>query len=386
MYSPGTDNSLNAHSIRLFPKGAGSRAYRITGIASRCDYVVLSDGRKPHIYLHRNVKTKYPRHIFLSMRSPYKALKYFTDQILPTIKAKFVLISGSEDITLPNQVDQRFKRFSDLELHCIHRILKNPYVSHWFCENLDDSSHPLMTPIPTGMVFKENHPSACIPIPDSLPLRKRPMRILCAHRVRKGPQWEPRRRVTQLALSEWSQWCTVLTEQIPENQFLELVRQHAFVLCVEGGGLDPSPKAWQTILNGSIPIVRDTALKQAYEEFPIAFVPSWDSSSISENILREWYEHFSNIYEDETFKSSVLVKLGLDYWWSKILMHEDKSIERPINILLVVSHWLDNITYPLYFAKERIEARLKSRASRLKNKYSKCLTRLLQGNDLRNKR
>ena len=151
-------------------------------------------------------------------------------------------------------------------------------------------------------------------------------------------------------------------------------------------GLDPSPKAWQTILNGSIPIVRDTALKQAYEEFPIAFVPSWDSTSISENILREWYEHFSNSYGDETFRSSVLVKLGLDYWWSKILMHEDKSIERPISILLVVRQWLDNITYPLYLAKERIKARLRSRASRLKNKYSKCLASLLQRNASRNKR
>lgn len=37
---------------------------------------------------------------------------------------------------------------------------------------------------------------------------------------------------------------------------MRLMQSHAFVLCAEGGGVDPSPKAWQAILHGAIPIIR----------------------------------------------------------------------------------------------------------------------------------
>lgn len=337
-----TDTLLNVHSIRLFPKGRGARAYQITGIAARCDYVILSDRKQPRIHVHRNVNTSYPQHIFLSMRSPFVALEYFTKQILPTLKANFILITGSEDITVPRQLDRRTRKFNDLEISYINRILSHPYLSHWFCENLDDASHPLMSPIPTGMVFKKNYPKTGISIPHSPPLLQRPVRILCAHRIRKGHQWEARRQVSQLALSDWSLWCTVLEEEVTEDKFLELIHQHAFVLCVEGGGLDPSPKAWQTILNGSIPIVRTTALKEAYQELPVAFVPSWDSSSLSAEILKSWYAHFSQAHEDRYFES-VIERLGIDYWWNKILEYEDKSPERPVARRLGINYWWNKI-------------------------------------------
>ena len=109
--------------------------------------------------------------------------------------------------------------------------------------------------------------------------------------------------------------------------------------------MDPSPKAWETILNGSIPIVRDTALKHAYKDLPVVFVPDWESSSISDDSLQEWYEKFSNLYQDETFRHSVIMKLGIDYWWKKILTYDDKTIKRPNSKLLVVSQYFKNIIF-----------------------------------------
>lgn len=334
---------LDVHSIRLFPRGRGANAYRITGIAARCDYVILSDKKRPHIHLHRNVNTSSPRHIFLSMRSPFVALKYFKERVLPTLNSNFVLITGSEDITIPNQCDRRKGKFNKAEISYINCILSNPYLSHWFCENLDDASHPLMSPIPTGMVFKKKYPKTGIPVPNSPPLLQRPMRILCAHRIRNGPQWEARRQVSKLALSDWSPWCTVLEEEVSEDKFLELIHQHAFVLCVEGGGLDPSPKAWQTILNGSIPIVRTTALKDAYKELPVAFVPSWESHNISDEILKNWCTKFSQAFDDKSLESPVIKKLGIDYWWDQILAYEDKSFESPVTPRRGINYWWNKV-------------------------------------------
>ena len=99
--------AIEVHSTRLFPKFQGAQAYVPTGIAARCDWVVLSDDEKPHTSLLRRVDTRSPRPVFLSMRSPFEALNFFHDEVLPAIEAPFVLVSGSEDVTIPNQLDLR---------------------------------------------------------------------------------------------------------------------------------------------------------------------------------------------------------------------------------------------------------------------------------------
>ena len=321
-----SDMLLDVQSIRLFPKNQGADAYLITGIAARCDCVILSDAVSPHIHVHKNVSTRAPRHIFLSMRSPFVAITFFANQVLPTLNSNFVLITGSEDITIPQQHDRRFRKFNEVEIACINRILNNPYLSHWFCENLDDASNPVVSPFPTGMVYKQDYPKSGIAIPSSPPLLERPLRILCAHRIRDGIQWDARRQVTKLARSDWAQWCTVIEEEVSEDEISKLMREHAFVFCVEGGGLDPSPKAWQTILNGAIPIIRTSALKDAYRELPVAFVSGWESGSISTKILNDWRADFSQLHEDRSMNSPLVEKLGIDYWWNKVLAFvDDKS-------------------------------------------------------------
>ena len=81
-------------------------------------------------------------------------------------------------------------------------------------------------------------------------------------------------------------WTTILSEEVPEQDFLEMIARHAFVLCVSGGGLDPSPKAWVSLLHGAIPIVRSGSLDAAYRELPVAFVPDWLPESITAEKLR----------------------------------------------------------------------------------------------------
>jgi hypothetical protein len=309
------------HSTRLFPKNLGTQAYRLTGIAARCDWVVLSDRAEPAVQLVRRLPTPAPRHIFLSLRSPFAALDYLAHHVLPQVQAPFVLVSGSEDVTVPNQRDLRWPAFGADDRRHIDAILKHPQLRHWFAENLDDASHPLMSPLPVGLVFPDGRPPAGLAAPAVRPLSERPLRALCAHRTRPGPQWDVRRQVSALATGHWAEWCTVVDHEVPEPEFLALAEQHAFVLCVEGGGLDPSPKAWQSLLHGAIPIVRDSPLRQAYAQLPVAFVQDWTADELGPAQLRQWRDAMATFQDEPQKRQETLRRLSLDHWWSQIARH-----------------------------------------------------------------
>lgn len=309
---------LDVHSTRLFPKCGGPGAYKVSGIAARCDWVVFSDGGSNDILLHQNKPTDSPRHVFLSLRNPFISLAGFVDQVLPRLSDRFVLVSGSEDATLPYQCDQRWRAFNAVEQGYISAILDHPLLIRWFAENLDDDSDRRFAALPTGMVFPDGAPRRGVKVPAHDPLGKRQLRVLCTHREREGPQWETRRLVSNLARTAWAECCTVLDEVVPEKEFLRQVESHAFVLCVEGGGLDPSPKAWQTILHGAIPIIRETGTRSAYAELPVAFVSNWNSASLSPPRLAAWRDQLASFHDDPAERRKTIMRLGIDHWWSKI--------------------------------------------------------------------
>ncbi len=141
--------------------------------------------------------------------------------------------------------------------------------------------------------------------------------MLCAHRVRAGGQWKMRKQITLWAKRYWSDFCTIVEHDVPEDEFLDLVRVHSFVLCAECGGLDPSPKAWQSILNGAIPIIRETALRSVYSEFPVMFVPHWCGNAITFDQLEKYYAEHSVQYTSSHIPDEILYKLSLDYWWEQ---------------------------------------------------------------------
>lgn len=310
---------LDPHSTRLFPKNRGADGYRLTGFAARCDWVVLSDSTAPFARLVRTDGCAVPRTIFLSLRSPFEAFAYFAREILPQLQAPFVLVSGSEDVTVPRQIDRRWRPYDEAERRCIQDILAHPLLMRWFAENLDDGSHPRLSPLPLGLLPDSEGSLGGIPVPPIVPPDERPLRVLCGHRIREGEQWETRRRVTELCKGPWRSFCTLLEEDVPEPEFFELVAGHAFVLCTEGGGLDPSPKAWQSILHGAVPIVRTSPLRAAYEQLPVAFVADWEPDAISPAILTAWLQTFAPMHGEGSPRREVVRRLGIDFWWDYIL-------------------------------------------------------------------
>ena len=226
------------HNTRLFPKNRGAAVYRITGIAARCDWVVVTDTRgEPQM---RRQLASQPRIVFLSMHGLHEALPYFRAEILPRIKNRFVLVTGSEDVTIPNQLDVRWRRSSREEQQAIREMVKDERLIHWFIENRDEVL-PKTSSLPVGYLFQDGSSHFVEIVEPTTSLADRRLAVLCAHRSRGGAQWEVRRKVTELCRERFGDIATVVDEELSGSDFLARVRRHPFVLCVQGGGLDPSP-------------------------------------------------------------------------------------------------------------------------------------------------
>jgi hypothetical protein len=87
--------------------------------------------------------------------------------------------------------------------------------------------------------------------------------------------------------------------------FLEEIRNHLFVLCPRGNGID-THRLWETLYMGSIPIVkRCTALKE-FSDLPILFID--DISEIKDEV---W---LLAKYKDMSSRTWNIDKLKFSYW------------------------------------------------------------------------
>lgn len=106
-------------------------------------------------------------------------------------------------------------------------------------------------------------------------------------------------------------WVTVGTH-VPtlegRTAFLTDLRNHSFVLCPRGNGVD-THRLWETLYMGSIPIVRKDVAHSDWTDLPILFVSSWDE--VTEDRLRA---------EEVRIRSSTwnLKKLHVGYWIESI--------------------------------------------------------------------
>ncbi|MEB3330924.1 MAG: hypothetical protein VKI83_00310 [Synechococcaceae cyanobacterium] len=251
------------------------------------------------------------------MRHPFAALNAIQEQLLSSIESPFHLISGSEDCTLPEQQDRRWRAFQSHEQEIIRTIVEDPRVISWSIENLVRSWHPKCRPLPLGMVCPdpnliERPPQRTIP-----PQSSRPTRLLCLHRIREGAQWDLRRSVSNLCRSELAGWSTVMDEEVPRLRFEQLLRQHAFVVCAQGGGIDPSPKAWLALLHGAIPIMRSSGLDAAYRQLPVMILEDWTAESLSWERLKACQRALAPWFDEPRHRREVLHRLSLDHWWTE---------------------------------------------------------------------
>jgi len=310
---------IDVQNTRLFPKNRGADAFQLTGIAARCDWAIMTD-KTAGIFSAslRGDFSRQPRTVFLSLRAIFDSIPYFFEEILPQINTPFILVTGSEDATVPNQIDARWREFNSREKGIIDKILQDERVIHWFAENRDEPRKK-MSSLPVGYVLNSNCTSRTHISPIESPVMERPLKVLCSHRVREGAQWQTRKHVTRLCQEHFMAFSSIFTEELSLADFQRSVRAHPFVLCVNGGGLEPSPKAWFCILNGSIPVIKSSVLDDAYRQLPVAFVDDWSTDCISIEKLETWREALAPFYDCEDLRAQTVQKLSIDYWWQWII-------------------------------------------------------------------
>ena len=92
------------------------------------------------------------------------------------------------------------------------------------------------------------------------------------------------------------------------RRFLRDIRNHAFVLCPRGNGVD-THRLWETLYMGSIPIVHRDVVHRGWEDLPIAWVDSWG------DVTPEWLDTEEERIRNGTFP---MEKLAASYWFKKI--------------------------------------------------------------------
>ena len=142
-------------------------------------------------------------------------------------------------------------------------------------------------------------------------------------RTRPGPQWETRKRATQIAREHWSDFVYIAAEDIPPAKWRRIARKHTFGFCVEGGGLSPSPKFFDLLLARTIPIIRESSISEVHTELPCVVVEDWQASSLSRDFLEEEYLRLKSVWRDW---EQVFERVTLRFWWDFI--HKDTKTPR----------------------------------------------------------
>jgi hypothetical protein len=92
------------------------------------------------------------------------------------------------------------------------------------------------------------------------------------------------------------------------KHYLQQIRNHSFVLCPRGNGVD-THRLWETLYMGSIPIVHKDIAHRGWMDLPILFIDSWEE--VTEERLRNELVRF------ETTKWN-MEKLRVGYWINRM--------------------------------------------------------------------
>ena len=283
----------------------------LTGIAALCDIVILKD-----IILNPNQKPN-PKTIFVSMYQEI-SFRIFIENILPMLHLpnKYVIILASEDATFPfGKGDRRPRMQREYTRQNAHLLINHPAIKRIFVENLDSNKYEKLYPLPLGVL-----PDCQTKIIRNVDFNSRKMKCFFCHRIRNGRgQWAERQKVYNRCINEWAEITTTYIDEIDHTEFVAELSSHIFTICVHGGGIDPSPRAWEAIMRGSIPIIRDSPLSKAYSQLPVVIIPTFnDPNAISIEKLEKWLSEFRHYYENPEARRKVCRRLSLKYWVNKI--------------------------------------------------------------------
>ena len=230
-------------------------------------------------------------------------LPRFVNENLHHLTSKFVFITGSSDWSPVIN----FKREYDI-------LLNNPYLIRWYMTN-SLSSHPKIITYPGGLCHNETSDKLLMDIRTNIQ-KQDSDQILCVWRNRNfnvcGSQYITR-HIVEKFVKEYPETFNWVEPNLSTEAFYKLMSQYKFVLCPVGNGVDPCPKAYESIILKTIPImIRTQNTIEVYSDLPVLLVD--DFSEVLEMNLSEIYESKKHLFDDK-----FLYKMTCDYWIEKIM-------------------------------------------------------------------
>jgi len=238
----------------------------------------------------------------------------FVRQVLPLVRAPFVLATGDCDSSVPSEVPAELAQ----------RILASPQVIRWFTQNHDGAAPERMAPLPIGIDFHtlserpvwqesvappEEQAAALESVARALPpLDERapklyldfawnrplqawvdilwPLRSLGSERDRApaGARLPEGRRAIVRKL-RWRSAVICQMRRLPRGEMWRRRGQYAAVLSPHGGGLD-CHRTWEALALGHLVVVPSSGLDPLFEGLPVVPVRSW--TEITRENLARW--------------------------------------------------------------------------------------------------
>jgi hypothetical protein len=245
------------------------------------------------------------------------SLPEFLAQVLPRIQARFVLLTGDEDWSIPGDFT------GAAELCASDKLIA------WYAQNFDgvDPSGKI-SPLPIGLDFhtisnrrRWGHPLATpheqeIELEelqaDMPPNEQRLLRVHADFHFNKHarPLMGESRDSVESTLRANS-LIDFQPEKIPRVDLWRAKTRYAFAVSPHGNGLD-CHRTWESLALGNIVIVKRSPLDPLYEGLPVAIVNQW--SEITAEALARWQRQLAPLFATASFRE----RLTNRYWIDRI--------------------------------------------------------------------
>lgn len=258
-------------------------------------------------------------------------IKSFLIQVLPMIKAKFVLVTADSDVSVPMPI-----------LAEALEILENPNVLHWFAQNCDGPGFMgRVSPVPIGIDFhtlserplwgevtaspQEQERMLRLIRKDFRPARERTRKVYIDFAWQPAHLYRPAKRQQILAKLLTNPNVVFQSKPLPRRQLWRKWGEHAFVLSPHGIGLD-CHRTWEALICGNIVLVPSSPLDSLYEGLPVVPIKDW--STVTERNLNTWLEQYS---QGEIKEEKLLSKYWVDKMRAKAreALHSTRGTDTP---------------------------------------------------------
>lgn len=276
----------------------------IRGIAKNCDHFpqsIVSDTNDFDPNDYKCIKENESVFVISSV------LDKFVQIILPTLgDIKFKLVTGACVKGVPNEISSIHKN------NYIKIFQKN--VTRWYTQNFDGTIE--CVPIPLGIDYhtlqRGNHPwgqmasakeqERILKEVSNFNFEDKSTRTFSSFHFQL---FERHNRDRHRAIDHLKnvKFNDVIKKPVPRKSLWNCMRSYKFIISPHGNGLD-CHRTYESILLGSVPVVRSSTLDGLYEGMPVLIIKDW--KDLTKEVL-EQYKCTGN-----------LEKLKLNYWVSLI--------------------------------------------------------------------